>query len=347
MKVLGLISSPADPASRARIIQYKDYFSASGHSLVSRFFTPTREADPAPWTYRLKKLTGISEWRTTDTFKTLARLPLLVQQYNYDIIWQNRLLLPHHSYFENKFRKPVVFDFDDAIWLNEGEKEVIKKIASAAMVFAGNEFLAGFAARYNKNIQVVPSCIDTGKLFPSEKKTAQFTIGWTGTKSNFQYLELIKTPVLDFISRHPDTSFTIVSSEKPSQFNFDDKRVIFKHWSPETEHEVISSFSVGLMPLQDTEWTRGKCGYKMLQYMACGIPVIVSPVGVNKQLLATGDIGFAATSGEDWTVALNDLKNNPADAREKGRNGRRIVELNYSCPVMTPVILEHFKKLVN
>jgi len=347
MKILGLISSPVDPASRARIIQYKEHFTTAGHALTSRFFSPFRDANPAPWTYRLKKLTGISEWRTADAFKTLARLPLLIQQYNYDIIWQSRLLLPHHSYFENKFNKPVVFDYDDAIWLNEGEKQVVKKMESAALLFAGNEFLAEFGARYNKNTRVIPSCIDTGKLFPLKKEAGQFTIGWIGTKSNFQYLEIIKPGVLRFLSENPEARLLIVSSQRPPQFNFDDKRVIFKPWAAETENEIINDFSVGLMPLADTEWTRGKCGYKMLQYMACGIPAIVSPVGVNGQILKAGDVGFAAGKEEDWSTILTGIKNNPAEAREKAINARLHVEANYASSVMAPRILEYFKTIIN
>jgi glycosyltransferase involved in cell wall biosynthesis len=108
---------------------------------------------------------------------------------------------------------------------------------------------------------------------------------------------------------------------------------------------MINEFSVGLMPLEDTDWTRGKCSYKMLQYMACGKPVIVSPVGVNKQLLNAGNIGFAASKINDWLKALIEIKNNPVEASEKGKIGRRIVEDNFSCTKITPQILEYFKSI--
>ena len=347
MKILGLISSLTDPASRARIIQYKNHFAETGNTLVSRFFTPLKEADPAPWAYKLKKITGINEWRSSDLMKTIGRTSLLFSQAGFDLIWQNRLIQLHHSYWENKLKKPVVFDFDDAIWLNEGEKQVVKKIQQSTMIFAGNEYLAGYAMKLNKNTHIIPTTVDTEKLFPLKKETSHFTIGWIGTKSNFQYLEIIRSVVLDFLSKNPDSCLIIVSSEKPLQFNFDDKQVIFKRWNEETENEVINEFSVGLMPLADNDWTKGKCSYKMLQYMACGKPVIVSPVGMNNQLLAAGNIGFAATKEEHWLKALTEIKNNADAAREKGENGRRIVEDKYSCTIMTPRILDHFKTIIN
>lgn len=347
MKVLGLISSLSDPASRARIIQYTGHFTATGHTLTPRFFTPLKDADPAPWTYYLKKLTGINEWRSSDLLKTMGRIPLLLEQPGFDMIWQNRLLQSHHFFWEKKMRNPVVFDFDDAIWLQEGKKQVVKKIQQSAMIFAGNEYLADYASAYNKNTVVVPTTIDTEKLFPLPSKKNDFIIGWIGTKSNFQYLEIIKPAILNFLLHNPDAKLNIISSEKPEQFNFDDKQIIFKSWREELENEMINEFSVGLMPLAENEWTKGKCSYKMLQYMACGKPVIVSPVGTNNILLNTADIGFAAINEMDWLKALTDIKNNPATSFKKGENGRQVVEKMYSCTVMTPRILDHFKTIVH
>ncbi|MEO5946847.1 MAG: glycosyltransferase [Chitinophagaceae bacterium] len=345
MKILGLITSPTDPASRARIMQYKNYFGEAGVELTPRFFSPFREADPAPWTYKLKKLTTINEWRTANIFKSLARLPLLIQQYNYDIIWQNRLVLPHHFFFENKFSKPLVFDFDDAIWLNEGEKQVKAAISRAAMVFVGNHYLAEYASKFNKNINIIPTTIDTIKLFPLNNESENFNIGWIGSESNFKYLEIIKPAVLDFLSKNNDSRFTIVSSTKPPQLNFDNNQVIFKQWSADKENELINEFSVGLMPLENNNWTKGKCSYKMLQYMACGKPVIVSPVGMNNQLLAAGDIGYAAVNQQDWFNAIAEIKNNKKAAMQNGNNGRELVERDYSCTVMSTKIINLFNTI--
>lgn len=347
MKVLGLISSLSDPASRARIIQYKDYFKNAGHLLRPRFFSPLKEKNPPKWAYQIKKLTGINEWRTIDLLKMAGRLPLVYAQSGNDIIWQNRLLHSHHFFWESKLSKPVVFDFDDAIWLNEGEKQVIKKISQSAMIFAGNDFLADYAQKFNKNTVIIPTTIDTNKLFPLKKQTNFFTIGWIGTESNFKYLEIIKAPILQFISQNSEARIVIISSKKPPQFNFNNKQIIFRPWDGEKENEMINEFSVGLMPLEETNWTRGKCSYKMLQYMACGKPVIVSPVGTNKEIIKAGNIGYVALKEYDWINALKEIKNNTQDAEEKGINGRNIIEKKYSCEVMTPKILGYFKSLLS
>ncbi len=345
MKILGLISSPIDPASRARIIQYKNYFSEAGANLIPQFFTPFRDADPAPWAHKLKKIARINEWRSTNIFKSFVRLPLLVQQYNYDLIWQNRLVLPHHFFFENKFSKPLVFDFDDAIWLNEGERQVKAAINRAIMVFAGNQYLAEYGSKLNKNIKIIPTTIDTKNIFPLNIEKKSFNIGWIGSESNFKYLDLIKPVILNFLSKNTESNFIVVSSKMPAQFSFDNNRIIFKQWNANNENQLINEFSVGLMPLEDNAWTRGKCSYKMLQYMACGIPVIVSPVGMNNQLLNAGNIGYSAQTAVQWMEALTAIKNNSEDAAEKGENGRRLVEKEYSCIAMAPRILRLFKTI--
>jgi glycosyltransferase involved in cell wall biosynthesis len=345
MKVLGLISSPTDPASRARIIQYKNHFTKKGVALLPRFFSPLKDADPPAWSHKLKKMTGINEWRSSNLIKTIGRIPLLFSQFGYDIIWQNRLLRANDFFWETKLCKPVIFDFDDAIWLIEGEQQVIKKIKLSTLIFAGNDYLANFAMKYNKNTVIIPSTIDTEILYPLKKETDLFTIGWIGSKSNFKYLEIAKPAILNFLSQNNDSRLIVVSSEKPTQFNFDNNRIIFKLWNSQNENEMINEFSVGLMPLTDNDWTKGKCSYKMLQYMACGKPVVVSPVGMNKYLLNSGNIGFAATHETDWLKALIEIKNNRKGAFEKGENGRRIVEADFSCMKMTQKILEYFKSI--
>ncbi len=345
MKVLGLISSPIDPASRARIMQYNSYFTEAGIDLTPQYYTPHREADPAFWAFKLQKLTGINQWRTANIYKSIARLPLLVQQYQYNIIWLNRLVLPQNLFFEPKMRKPLVFDFDDAIWQTEGEKHVNAVIKRSAMIFAGNEYLAEYAKNFNENVHIIPTTVDTKKIYPINSEFENFNIGWIGSESNFKYLEIIKPAIIDFLSKNSDCNFTIVSSKKPPQFNFDNNRVIFKEWAADKENEFINEFSVGLMPLEVNSWTKGKCSFKMLQYMACGKPVIVTPVGMNNKLLSAGDIGYAAISTKEWLEALAEIKSDYKNAKEKGINGRKIVENNYSCTKMSPKIIELFKTL--
>ncbi|HMU45937.1 MAG TPA: glycosyltransferase [Chitinophagaceae bacterium] len=346
MKILGLISSENDPASRTRIKQYKKEFASQNVLLSPRYFTPLRDKDPSRWMYRFRKTTGVSEWRIANFFKIISRLPLLQQQKKYDIIWENRLLLPHHSYFERRIKKPLVFDYDDAIWINEGEKQVQETISKSTLVFAGNEYLAEYGSKYNKKVCIIPTTVDTEILYPQNKINETFVIGWIGTKSNFSFLEIIKQPIIDFLSQNSDSKFVVVSSEEPPQFKFDEKQVCFIPWSAENENNLINQFSVGIMPLPDNEYTRGKCSYKMLQYMACGKPAIVSPVGMNQKILSEDEVGFAASEEKQWFDLFVKLKNDDATRERLGQNGRMVVEEKYSIKKYAPIILEHFSKLI-
>lgn len=326
-------------------MQYRSYFKNQGHQLDTPIFYPLRDADPPGWIKILRKISGINAWRILDAIKKYKRRPLLQMQNSYDFIWQNRLVLPHHDYFENRFKKPVAFDFDDAIWINEGRKQVENAIGKASVIFAGNEFLANFAANYNKNIQVVPTTVDTEIIKPLRRKDRPFTLGWIGTKSNFEWLEIIKQPVLDFLSANNDTRFVIVSSEKPSLFSFDEKKIIFMPWDKEKENELINEFDVGLMPLDDNEWTRGKCSYKMLQYLAGGKPAIVSPVGNNNKIIAQLPIKFKVTDSASWLKTFKQLKADSALYDACSKNGRKLVEENYSCKVWSPKIITLFRNI--
>lgn len=345
MKVLGIISSLSEASSRVRILQYKEPFKKDKVILTPVYFSPMRYADPAPWAYRLNKLSGINPWRFLQIHKTLSRLPLLLQHYKYDIVWQNRLIIPHQFFFEKKISTQIVFDFDDAIWLRDGRTQVTGAITKAAIVFAGNEYLADFAAKYNRNTFIIPSTIDTEKNFPLHRQSGYFTIGWIGTVTNFKFLDIIKPAVEKFLSLHADARFMVVSSEQPSQFKFENKNMIFQFWNAEDENKLINEFTIGLMPLSENDFTKGKCSYKMLQYMACGKPVVVSPVGMNNKILSEDTVGLSATTTEEWFNAFEILKNEQSFYNTCAENGRRLVENNYSLKKIAPVILGHFKKL--
>jgi glycosyltransferase involved in cell wall biosynthesis len=345
MKVLGLISSLNDPASRTRIIQYQDYFRESGNELKFPLFFPLKDEDPARWTYSLKKITSINEWRSWNIMKTIARFPLIITQYNYDLIWQSRLILHQHSFVEKLLQKPVIFDYDDAIWLTEGKTKVQQALKLSTMIFAGNDYLAEYASSYNKNIHIIPTTVDTNSLKPTGNKGNYFTLGWIGTKSNFQYLDLIKAPIIEFLSKTKNTRFMVVSSEQPSMFTFDNEKIIFRTWFSANENELVNEFSVGLMPLADDEWTRGKCSYKMLQYMACGKPVIASAVGMNKKIFSEEVVGVEANSQGDWLNGFHTLQHDIAFYQICSLNGRKLAEKSYSCNEWAPRILALFKTI--
>lgn len=346
MKVLGLISSPTEPASRARIVQYKPHLKQFDVSLNPKAYSPLRDAEPPGWTYLVKKITSINPWRQWNVLKLASRLSIIFEQARYDVIWQNRLILPHHYFIEPKIKKPTVFDFDDAIWMIEGATSVEKAIQNSTLIFAGNHYLASYAEKYNKNVLIIPSTVDTSVLQPLEKKDAVFTLGWMGSPSNFINLEIIKEPVLQFLRKYPDSKFMIISSEAPGCFQFDNDRIVFKKWSAESENQDINDFSIGLMPLLNNEWSLGKCSYKMLQYMSCGKPVVVSPVGNNNYILNKGLIGNGATSGQDWLNAFILLKGDDDYYSVCSANARALACKDYDTLTWAKEIAKSFNSLV-
>lgn len=345
MNVLGLIASPADPASRFRILQYGPYLNDLAIDVTPKYHIPTKDSNPAAWTKSLQKITGINPWRTWNILQNISRLPLLFQQFQHDLIWQSRMLLPYLFNGEKLIKKPVVFDLDDAVWVFEKVGPTAKAIAAATELFAGNEYLADWAGRYNRNVTLVPTTVDTRRFQPAPSLHSPFTIGWIGTSSNLKYLHLATAAIKKFLATHGDARFVIVSDAAPDFIKFDGRKFIFKQWNADSEAADINSFSVGIMPLTDDEWTRGKCGAKLLQYMACGVPVVASPVGFNSGLLSH-EVGFAASTEQDWAWAFEKVWAEPQAAAALGFNGRTLVERQYNTEAWAAIIAQRFQQLI-
>jgi glycosyltransferase involved in cell wall biosynthesis len=343
MKILGLISSYNDPASRFRILQYQNYMDNLGAKLQVKTFFPPKESDPPKALNVLSKRLNRKTWRLIQYY---SRKKYFAQQRSWDLLWQNRLMLYNSSAIEKQIKTPRVFDFDDAIWLTEGKEQVDAAIATADLVFAGNEFLADYAIRLNESTELVPTTVDTNRYFHLDVPPAHFNLGWIGTPSNFQYLDMIREPLLEFLRRNDDARLIIVSSQHPEDFPVDGEKILFRQWSAEKENELINEFTVGLMPLANNEWTKGKCSAKMLQYMACGKPVIVSPFGNNAKIMAEANVGLPATNKEEWLAAFHKLKHEPGLSKELGHSGRVLAANKYSAEKWAIKIHDHFKLLI-
>lgn len=237
-------------------------------------------------------------------------------------------------------RKKYIYDFDDAIWLpNYSESNArfhrLKAYWKAKYcmkwahkITAGNDYLAEFAIKYNPNVQVIPTTIDTENyhnqtiVYDNEK----LVIGWTGSHTTMRYLnELL--PILQKLEKKYDFTFTVISNETPT---FQLKSLQFVKWTKENEIDELLKFSIGVMPLQPDQWSNGKCGFKALQYMSLGIPSVISPVGVNTAIIRDGENGFSPSGSEEWIDALDKLIVDKALRNSLGKKGQETVELKYS-----------------
>ncbi len=313
IQVTALTSGRHSPSSRFRVRQFISPLLNSGIAV--------REYYPIVNKYVTKRLAPLG---------MLARLPGLKTARGSDITWLERELVPEKSTLEHFASTKRVLDVDDAIWLNKAQFS--EQIASrCAGVIAGNNFLAAHYRKYGARVWLIPTSVNTDIWRPSaSRQTAKWTVGWVGSTSTRKYLQLIEEPLADFLNDHADAELLVVCNRSPSFKRIPESKWRFVRWSPENEVHLAQSMNVGLMPLATDEWSMGKCALKMIQYMAVGIPTIVTPIGVARELVADHDAGFAAKSHDDWYNALNRLYEDTAVVAELGARGRRLVEDQFS-----------------
>lgn len=241
-------------------------------------------------------------------------------------------------------RKPIIYDFDDAIWRQpEGYNSILKRFVKAHYkvalickwahtVVVGNSYLAAYAAQFNKRVVLIPTVVDTEHMFIPAKDEADcvdnspIVIGWTGSHTTLPYLESLE-PVLEQLANTNQFSLMVMANKPP---NFKKLPCQFIPWTEEAEVAQLQRIDIGIMPLPDDEWTKGKCGFKAIQYMAVGKPAVASSVGVNAEIIDDGVNGFLCASHEDWFKALSYLLNHPETAKSMGAAAREKMVQNYS-----------------
>jgi len=247
---------------------------------------------------------------------------------------------------------PIIYDFDDAIWSPQqawgngmfsrlhftGKTSTICRLAAA--VTPGNEFLAQYARERNDAVYVVPTSIelDDYKAIPEPSSDDLFVVCWTGSTSTLVHFEHAREP-LEQLAKHVRLVVKVICNKPPDR-PIAGAEMRFVPWSPEREAEEVGDCHAGIMPLPDDEISRGKCGLKALQYMATGRPVVVSPVGVNVDIVEHGRNGFLASTTEDFVGSLAELAKSPGKRREMGANARKTVEERYSAEVVSSAFAE-------
>lgn len=273
-----------------------------------------------------------------------------------DLIWLEYEALPYVPHWLEKRLMPrgvpYVVDYDDAVFHRYdlscsrlvrqllGHK-IDKVMANAALVICGNDYLAERARQAGaRRIERVPTVVDASRYRVAPGDECQPSgitpvIGWIGSPSTQEYVLELK-PVLEAMHRQHAARLVLVGAQVQLAEQFDDLPVDVLPWSEETEALAIASFDVGIMPLPDGPWERGKCGYKLIQYMAAGKAVVASPVGVNVEIVQGWQCGELANDPTQWNDALSGLLMDPARRRALGQRGRQAVEMHYSLQAQAP-----------
>ncbi|MBL7848376.1 MAG: glycosyltransferase family 4 protein [Cyclobacteriaceae bacterium] len=254
------------------------------------------------------------------------------------------------------FRKRIIYDFDDAIWLpNTSEENALAAMVKwhskvglicrwSERVSVGNEYLGAYASKYNPQVIINPTTVDTARTRqPISVKVSKkrVTIGWTGSHSTLRYLQLIEPVLLALEREFPERlDFLFIADRAPS---LQLKNMTFAPWSEETEIADLARIDIGIMPLEDDAWAKGKCGLKALQYMAMAIPTVASPVGVNLQIIDHGTNGCLCDSLESWTSHLRALIIDSSLRKRMGEAGEKKVGTSYSTVSNTSLFLSLFE----
>lgn len=348
IKVAALTSGRTVPSSRFRVRQHIGPLSMRGFDVQEHqpLVDKSRNVQGMLRGKRLRHAPWAYPWFFALEFAKFASLlPGALNSRSADITWLERCLYDGLPSFEWMLSRPLVLDVDDAIWRSKpfGAAQMAYTAKRATRVIAGNTHIANWFEKYNSNIDIIPTAVDTERFRPStEFDDRFFTIGWTGTSGNFPYLYEIRDDLQRFLSQIKTARLLVVADQYPHQIGLPEDRVVFVEWSEASEALAVQKMNVGLMPLPDNDWTRGKCSFKMIQYMACGIPSVVSPVGMNVEVLSRGAVGLAASRQGDWYEALMQIYENRAASGQMGLKAREVAEYHYSVEVVASQIAATF-----
>ena len=328
--VVGITQGVNQPSTRFRWEQYTAYLHQSGLSV----FELGSHFGAYPPTSKIQR----PGWFAASVSENALRV---LRANKFDLRFLQRNLTSTLCTWEPLLKRPFVFDVDDAIFLGPRGASADKIAKAASLTICGNNFLANHFDKLSDTV-ILPTAVDSDRFKPIGNRNTVFrkVIGWSGSSSGFKYLYAIESALEKVLIRHPESMLKIVADVKPVFKSLPYERVIFEKWSSSREVTVLQEFTVGIMPLDDDLWARGKCSFKMLTYMAVGLPVVVSPVGMNNEILACGSCGFAAKTVDDWVDSISCLFSTPDLAFEMGATGRAIVEDRYSKNAIAPKLAQ-------
>lgn len=343
-KILFIIPYPLkeSPSQRFRFEQYFEILTAAGHRYEAYSFL-----DSQNWQLFFKP--GYHVEKAVALIKGFAkRLSLVIKSHQYDFVFIHREASPLGPpviewLLARVMRKKIIYDFDDAIWMTDRNQESgllrrlkwrskVARICSwSHKVSCGNAYLQRYALHFNSNAIINPTTIDTEfrhnvELYPSLNPVEELTIGWTGSHSTLKYLKELEHVLAKLLELHKNVKITIIADRQPSLcFPY-----TYIPWAIDREIADLLTFDIGIMPLPDDEWSKGKCGFKILQYLALQTPAVASPVGVNTQIIVENETGFLCKTESEWIDRLSELIINRELRTRLGIAGRKHVIEHYS-----------------
>ena len=350
MKILFLTKYDSlGASSRYRFFQFYDFYKENNLKIDSK---PFFDDD-----YLIELYNGKRNIKSI--FKAyIKRFLVLFSLKRYDLLIVEKELFPYLPAIFEKFLNfleiKYIVDYDDAIFhqYNNSNNKLIKFLLSdkiskvmkySSLVVAGNNYLADYAKKNGKpKVVVIPTVIDLEKydqVLAPKKNNEEIIIGWIGSPSTAKYLTFIENVFIE-LSKIYNIKVHIIGTFI-SPFKVFNSNLIL--WSEDIEIEEMKKFDIGIMPLIDSPWERGKCGFKLIQYMGCSLPVVGSPVGVNSEIIEHGKNGFLAISVEEWKLSLELLIKDEYLRKQFGQKGRDKVEKNYSKNTVKNKLLELYK----
>lgn len=341
MKVLMLTVGPRSRASaRYRAFMYIPHLSSSGHDVS--VLTPAKK--PSNPVSRLFS-------------RYLEERNILYSAKSSEIIFiQKRLFREAFIAKLKAVCNKMIFDFDDIVhsthdnhWSKSTNTKMRKRFEftcrSASLVIAGNSYLYNTASKFNTNIKILPTTVDTQK-YPIKKhhNSKNITIGWIGQPNNFDALQEISSVFSKIHSTYPSTNLLIISKGIP---DLPDITINSIDWSENTETNSLQNIDIGIMPMSNNEWSKGKCGLKAIQYMAAGIPVVCSKIGANIEIVRDNTDGFLVSNKNEWFLKLEKLITDAELREELGKSGRKRTQQHYDIHITSNHLTSWFHELNN
>ncbi|MBL0049522.1 MAG: glycosyltransferase family 4 protein [Bacteroidetes bacterium] len=342
------------PSQRFRFEQYLEFLQANGF-LVEHFYLLNERDDKLFYSHNAL---GKIKILITSVFKLYSKYRSTKK--DTIVFVQRECFMLGSAYFEKLFRNKckLIFDFDDSIWLqNVSDKNKLWSflknpsktshiIQMANCVVAGNQYLADYALRFNKNVTIIPTTIDTAEYYfvkENQKPKDTVCIGWSGSVTTIQHFQYVVGALLLLKKKYGDKIYFKVIGD--GSFKHKELNIAGLPWKKASEINDLAEIDIGIMPLPDDEWASGKCGLKGLQYMSLGIPTIMSPVGVNSEIIKDGENGFLAQDDNEWVAKLSRLIESPELRSGIGLQGRKSVVEKYSVEANKNHYLQLFNSL--